>query len=211
MLKRTKGRILLALLVVTGFAGTLKNNTLTSQERKQVIANFKDSRTDILKKIKALSINQLNYSPQANQLSIKDCFYRLVHTENYLWKKFDASMTISTTTELRPNVLIKDEELQKGVYFDEIFNMSNSFAIASDWKSIEKVIADFKFSRTKRLRYLRTTTSDIRNHFTYLPVGLIDNYQLILLIQNTTDRYFQQIETILNSPGFPKNSVALKV
>jgi hypothetical protein len=32
MLKRTKGRLLLTLLVVTGFAGTLNDTTLTKQE-----------------------------------------------------------------------------------------------------------------------------------------------------------------------------------
>ena len=41
MLKRTKGRILLTMLVITGLAGTVKNTTLTSQERKFAISQLK--------------------------------------------------------------------------------------------------------------------------------------------------------------------------
>lgn len=206
MLKRTKGRFLLTLLVVTGFAGTLKNNTLTSQERKFVITNFKDTRTELLKTIKGLSPEQLNYKKTADQLSIKECFYRLVATEEYLWKKFDASMALPVTPERRADVILNDEAVQRYVY--ENPEVSNTLLIRSSlstWESINKVVSAFKFSRAKRLKYLRTTTSDIRNHFTHLPFGWLDNYQLIIFIQRNTDRYFQKINASMNQPGFPAN------
>ncbi|WP_276500063.1 DinB family protein [Terrimonas pollutisoli] len=206
MLKRTKGRILLTLLVVTGFAGTLKNNTLTSQERKFVITNFKDTRTELLKTIKGLSPEQLNYKKTADQLSIKECFYRLVSTEEYLWKKFDASMALPVAPERRAEVILSDEAIQR--YACENPENNNAFIISplsNTWESMDKAASAFKFSRTKRLKYLRTTTSDIRNHFTHLPFGWLDNYQLIIFIQSNTDRYFQKINAMMNQPGFPAN------
>ena len=198
MLKRTKGRILLALLVVTGFAGTLRNSTLTSQERKFVTSNFKDTRTELLKTIKSLSARQLNYKA-AGQLSIKECFYQLVSSEEYLWKKFDASMALPATPERRADTIFEDKEVQKYVYTLAINQPSNN------WESINKAISTFKISRTKRLKYLRTTTSDIRNHYTQLPFGWIDNYQLIIFIQSNADRHFQKLNAIMNQPDFPSN------
>ena len=167
MLKRTKGRILLTLLVVTGFAGTLRNSTLTSQERKFVTSNFKDTRTELLKTIKSLSARQLNYKKAAGQVSVKECFYQLVSTEEYLWKKFDASMALPATPERRVDAIFEDKEVQKYVYNLEINLPSNN------WESINKAVSTFKILRTKRLKYLRTTTSDIRNHYTQLPLGWI--------------------------------------
>ena len=199
MLKRTKGRILLTLLVVTGFAGTLRNSTLTSQERKFVTSKFKDARTEILKTIKSLSARQLNYKKAAGELSVKECFYQLVSTEEYLWKKFDASMALPATPERRADAIFEDEEVQKYVYNPEINLLPNN------WESINKAVSAFKISRTKRLKYLRTTTSDVRNHYTQLPLGWIDNYQLIIFIQSNADRYFQKLDAIMNQPGFPSN------
>lgn len=199
MLKRTKGRILLTLLVVTGFAGTLRNSTLTSQERKFVTSNFKDTRTELLKTIKSLSARQLNYKKAAGQVSVKECFYQLVSTEEYLWKKFDASMALPATPERRVDAIFEDKEVQKYVYNLEINLPSNN------WESINKAVSTFKILRTKRLKYLRTTTSDIRNHYTQLPLGWIDNYQLIILIQSNADRYFQKLNAIMNQTGFPSN------
>jgi len=37
MLKRTKGLLLIALLVITGLAGTLKDSTISQKERKSAI------------------------------------------------------------------------------------------------------------------------------------------------------------------------------
>jgi hypothetical protein len=200
MLKRTKGRILLTLLVVTGFAGTLRNSTLTSQERKFVTSNFKDTRTELLKTIKSLSARQLNYKKAADQLSVKECFYQLVSTEEYLWKKFDASMALPATPERRADAIFEDEEIQKYVYTNPETNPP-----PNNWESIDKAVSAFKFSRNKRLKYLRTTTSDIRNHYTQLPFGWIDNYQLIIFIQSNADRYFQKLNAIMDQTGFPSN------
>lgn len=198
MLKRTKGRLLLVLLVVTGFAGTLKNNTLTSQERKLVIADFKDTKTELLKTIKDLSARQIDYKKDAGQLSIKEYFYQLVSTEEYLWEKFDASMELPVTPERRADVVLEDNEVGQYTYQNAGANPP-----AIEWESMDKAVSAFKLSRMKRLKYLRTSTSDIRNHFTHLPFGWIDNYQLILFIQSNTAYYFQKINAIINQPGYP--------
>ena len=61
MLKRTKGRLLLTLLVITGLAGTLSNTALTEKERKFVVHNLKDTKSEVQKSIKGLSDAQLNF------------------------------------------------------------------------------------------------------------------------------------------------------
>ena len=43
MLKRTTGRFLITLLVITGLAGTVNDNTLSKTERKYAMSLMKDT------------------------------------------------------------------------------------------------------------------------------------------------------------------------
>ena len=58
MLQRTNGRLLITLLVVTGLAGTLNNNSVSQQERKVVLEQLKTGKKDLLNEIKDLSDKQ---------------------------------------------------------------------------------------------------------------------------------------------------------
>jgi hypothetical protein len=63
-MRRSKyGYLLLALLVITGLAGTITSTSITSKERKLIVSNLKDTKNDVLKSIKGLSKSQLNFKP----------------------------------------------------------------------------------------------------------------------------------------------------
>src|SRR6266480_3590785 len=70
MIKRTTGRLLLTLLVITGLAGTLNNSSLSQKERKQAISLIKNSRKEVLNSIKGLSPRQLKYKSSSKEPSI---------------------------------------------------------------------------------------------------------------------------------------------
>jgi hypothetical protein len=205
MLKRTKGRLLLTLLVITGFAGTLNNTTLTKQERKFAIGQLKDTKTDLLKSIRGLSEKQLNFKPSADRWSIKDCFYHLTLAEAGFWKMLETSMKEPATPEVRSVVKIPDEDLLKGIP-DPTTKEPEPFQLAKpEWKSMDEAIPAFKSSRSQHLKYAKTTTEDLRNHLIQLPLGWVDCYQFIIFISGHCNRHTQQINEIIADPGFPKN------
>ena len=52
-MRRSKyGYLLLALLVITGLAGTITSTSITSKERKLVASYLKDTKNDVLKSTK---------------------------------------------------------------------------------------------------------------------------------------------------------------
>jgi hypothetical protein len=61
MLKRTKGRLLLTLLVITGLAGTLKDASISKKERKSAVSLMKDTKSDVINSVKGLSDAKLNF------------------------------------------------------------------------------------------------------------------------------------------------------
>ena len=207
MLKRTKGRLLLTLLVVTGFAGTINNTSLSKQERKLAITHLKDTKTDLLKSVRGLSETQLNFRKSPNQWSIKECFYHLALAESGFWNMLEASMNKPATPEKRLQVRISDEDLLK---------VSTGTADKTDvpgffqpdrtkWKSMDEAVTFFKSSRAHHLKYVKTTTEDLRNHFIQSPYGWIDCYQFIIFMSGYSHRHIQQINETIADPGFPQN------
>jgi hypothetical protein len=205
MLKRTKGRLLLTLLVITGFAGTLNDSSLTKQERKFAVDQLKDTKIDLLKSIRGLSEKQLNFKPSADRWSIMDCFYHLTQAEAGFWKMLETSMNEPAIPEKRSEVKISDEDLLKGIS-DPTTKDPEPFPLAKPgWKSMDEVMTAFKSSRSQQLKYAKTTTEDLRNHFIQLPFGWVDCYQFIIFISGHCNRHTQQINEIIADPGFPKN------
>lgn len=207
MLKRTKGRLLLTLLVITGFAGTLNDSSLTKQERKFIVSHLKDTKTDLFKNIKNLSEAQLNYKQSSDRWSIKECFYHLALAENGFGSMLETAMKEPSAPEKRAEVkLLSDETLLKAVTDRDVkAKAPEAFEPAkAGWKSMNEALSAFKASRLQHLKYAKTTTEDLRNHFIQLPFGWADCYQFIIFMSAHSNRHTQQINEIMADPGFPK-------
>jgi hypothetical protein len=54
------------------------------------------------------------------------------------------------------------------------------------------------------IKYLRTSTEDLRNHVVLTPVGWIDCYQYLLLLADQSSYFAEKINQVKSSRGFPK-------
>jgi len=73
------------------------------------------------------------------------------------------------------------------------------------FKNSEEAIKAFVEQRDKNIEYIQTTNDDLRNHF--LPhgtLGLLDDYQWLLVISAHSRRHTLQIEEVKADPNFPK-------
>src|SRR5688572_10570932 len=111
MLKRTKGRFLLTVLVITGLAGTLKNSTLNKQERKVAVSELKETKAELLKSVKGLTDAQLDYKTAPERWSIRECIYHIALTEKRLGSKLDAAMKEPANSEKKSEVKLSDEDI----------------------------------------------------------------------------------------------------
>ena len=206
MLKRTKGYILLTLLVITGLANQVPSETLTSKERKFLINSLKDTKENLAKTIKGLSELQLNFKPAADKWSLKECVQHLAITEQNLWMMADAALKEPANSEDRKEIKMSDQDM-----LNFMNDRSKKFQAAeivkpeqSKWKTTAEAMNAFKESRMRLIKYVKTTTDDVRNHVAKAPFGSIDVYQVFLVISAHTARHTQQIEEVKADPGFPK-------
>lgn len=205
MLKRTTGRVLLTLLVITGLAGTYKNNSLSKDERKYALALMKDSYKEAMKSVKGLSEAQLDYRTAPEKWSVKECIYHIAATEKGLWSLLENTMKNAANPEKRAEIKVTDE-----AFVNRVKDRSQKAQAAEPfqprnitYKSLEEALADFRVSRMAHIRYMKTSTEDLRNHVVQMPFGWIDCYQLYLMIGAHSNRHTQQIHEVMSSPGFP--------
>ena len=206
MLKRTKGRILLTMLVITGLAGTINNSTLSNQERKFAVSQLKDTRTELLSTIKKLSAKQLNFKSSPDSWSIGECISHISLTEKMLWDKLELAMKQPANPEKRLELTFSDEDLLKSME-GRSANAAAPECLQPGKDRMQQVadaLATFKSVRAAHLKYVKTTTEDLRNHFIQLPIGWIDCYQAIIFMASHSNRHISQINEILANPRFPK-------
>ena len=205
MLKRTIGRSLLTLLVITGLAGTINDSSISKKERKYAIGMMKDTRDDALKGIRDLSEAQLNYKPTPEKWSVKECIYHIAGAEKLLWGAFENTMKGAANPEKRAEIKVTDGEFVKMIQ-DRTTKAAAPEPIQpknTGFNSIDEAVEDFKKNRADHIRYLKNSTEDMRNHVVQMPFGWIDCYQVCLLVAAHSNRHIQQLNEVKASPGFP--------
>lgn len=206
MLKRTKGRLLLTLLVVTGLAGKMTDTTITAKERKFLVNELKDTKSAIQSTVKGLSEKQLTYKSAPERWSIQECVYHITLAESNLWNILEEAMKNPPTPEKRSEIKVSDDDLLKGIT-DRSEKRQAPETIRPDkspWKNTQEALAAFKVSRGNHLKYAKTTTEDLRNHIIDLPFGKVDAYQFMLFMAGHSQRHLLQIKEVKADPGFPK-------
>ncbi len=206
MLRRTTGRLLLLLLVITGSAGTIVNNSISKHDRKYALNLMKDSQKDVLKSVKGLSAAQLEYKTAPDRWSVKECVYHIAAAEKMLWGMFENAMKAAPNPEKRTEIKVKDEELVMMVKDRSKKNQAPEPIQPKNtgYNSIEEALADFKENRTAHIRYMRTSTEDMRNRVVQMPFGWIDCYQLYIFFAAHTQRHTLQLNEVKAAAGFPK-------
>lgn len=198
MFKRTKGYVLLTLLVVTGLASQVKNDTLRSQERRFLLQQLKDSKKEFIASIEDLKNHQLDFKPSASSLSIRENIGQLNEIECSLWKI--ARKKLETDNE-------SNKAIASDFKDDYIKNLTGKARckrnlVKGNCDQIEK---QFKDSRAVLIKYVRTTTEDVRRQVVETPYGHLDIYQVLLLIAAETERITLAIERLKQDPSYPKS------
>jgi hypothetical protein len=203
MLKRTKGRLLLTLLVITGLAGTLNNSSLSQKERKQAISLIKSNRNEVVNSIQGLSPRQIKYRLSSKDISIGELILNLTALEEACNKQINVIMARQANAENRLKIAFTDDQLLASnteALHKTIFSGNNKLPGKDPAEALKKFIA----LTNHQIRYIRTSTEDLRNHVVETAAGWIDCYQYYLLMADQSEYFAEQISKIKSSPRFPK-------
>src|SRR6187402_2850854 len=178
---------------------------LTDAERDYASKYMQETKDDLLKKVKGLTPEQLNFKADANTWSIAECVEHIAISENNIFGMAQGAMQQAADPSLRKDVKTSDEEIVNmitdrthKVKTQQPFEPTNKFG------SFEASLKEFKAKRDDNIKYIKTTSDDLRNHYNDMPFGKIDSYQTILFMAAHSRRHTEQIVEVMNNPGFPK-------
>lgn len=206
MLKRYLGLSLLAFLVITGLAGTVHHASISYPERKTVLFLFKDSRSGLLASIKGLNARQVNYKPAISTLSVKENVYQIILNEKRYWGLLKSEMKKPDNPEKRKEIKLTDKELLEMIESGNLNDQTPTEMTPANNgnKSLNEMVVEFKSLRAALIKYMKSTTEDLRNHVVKMPFGYIDCYQLSLLIAAQNNKQVQQINALKSVKDFPR-------
>jgi hypothetical protein len=114
-------------------------------------------------------------------------------------------MKQSANPERRSDIKLTDDQIismteDRGRKFKPTQNLESKNTV---YKTLDEALENFKSIRTEHIKYMKTTTEDLRNHIVQLPVGWVDCYQICLFMSAHSNRDMQQIEELKADPNFP--------
>jgi len=204
--RKTYNYLLLLFIVFSGLAGTPTDDVLSKKERKFAAENMKNTKAGLQDAVKGLSATQLTFKTSADKWSVQECVYHIAISEKTLWAMLETSMKAGPTPEKKKDLKVTDEQVIKMV--GDRTNKVKTFPPLepqnTPYKSLDEAINDFKTTRIAHIKYIKATSEDLRNHFVQMPFGMLDCYQLTLMISSHTYRHVQQINEVKADAGFPK-------
>ncbi|HET6993577.1 MAG TPA: hypothetical protein VFI06_01285, partial [Chitinophagaceae bacterium] len=75
---------------------------------------------------------------------------------------------------------------------------------ATSWKDADDAISKFSLLQNEHIKYIRTSTEDLRNHVIKTSAGWIDCYQYFLLLADQNSYFAERINQVRSSRHFPK-------
>jgi uncharacterized damage-inducible protein DinB len=198
-----KQLFLLPLVAIMAFASP---TALTKKERKFARENLKDTKKELVKTVKGLSEAQLKFKPAENRWSVEECVKHIAAAELLLWQTVENGLKQPANPEKRSEIKMSDEQLLKGIK-----DRSSKFQAPepiqpknTTFQSTEEALSAFRTNRDKLIEYMKNTQEDMRNHVINFPVGMMDAYQLVLLVSAHSSRHTDQIKEVMADPNFPK-------
>jgi uncharacterized damage-inducible protein DinB len=196
---------ILPLLFLAAFS--MPADTLTEKERKFATDHLAATRDDFFKTLSGLSEAQLKFKAAPDKWSVEDCAKHIAVAEKGIWSSIEAGMKQPVNPEKRAEIKMNDEQLLKAIQDrsakfkapEQIQPQNSGFA------NVQDALASFKATREQIIQYISTTQDDMRNHVLSFPVGVMDAYQMVLLISAHSNRHTQQMKEVMADPNFPKN------
>lgn len=178
---------------------------LSKKEKKTAITYLEQTKADLESLISGLSEDQFNYKPSDDRWSVKECLQHIALSEDGLWKMCEATLKAAANPDKRADIKMTDDQVIAAVS-DRSHKVKTSPELtpSSNGTTALDALYAFRASREKLIKYVKSSKDDMRNHVAQTPAGMLDCYQLVLMIGAHSNRHTQQISEVMADPGFPK-------
>ena len=181
-------------------------NGITKIERQKAVDHLKSSQTDLMKTVKGLSEDQLNFKSSEESWSIAECMEHLAISETALFGLAQQSLKEEADPSKRSELPFSDDQVLALITDrSQKIKTQPPFEPKGNFGSYKGSVDEFKAKRKSNIKYVKSTTDDLRNHYFEFPFGLVDSYQVVLFMSGHSVRHTKQIKEIMAQESFPQS------
>ena len=199
-------KLISVLIGLSFFCFFPNQSTLNDSERKYAIGLFEESRQKLLAEVKGLTHEQLTFKAAPDKWSIAEVVEHISITETTLAEIVEKSLKEPSDSSKRKEVKISDQQIRLFVANRTGKVQAPEAIKPTGLFSDNKVAMEyFTNARNKNIDFLKTTQEDLRNRTWKHPLlGMIDLYQVYVLISAHSERHTAQIVEMKQSANFPQ-------
>ncbi len=182
---------------------------MTDAERSKAIQLLKDSQKEFLASVEKLTDAQWNYkSPPINgreRWSIAETSEHIMLSEELIFSRVNAALAAPVVPDWEAKTGKKTEMLMR-VLVDRSGKATAPEAIQPKSKLTRaEIIAKYKETYAKVLKFAETTDADLKNHTSDNPFfGPLNAYQWLIYVPLHNLRHNMQIAEVKTYEGYPK-------
>lgn len=197
-------KLLFLTIAIVSMSFNRPDSSLTDEERNYAAHFLMETKEELLKKVKDLTVDQLNWKPDESSWTVAECVEHIAISENDLFGFSQMSLKEPADPSKRNEVKMSDVEVVKMITDrTHKFKTTEAFEPTGKFGSFDATLKEFVTRRDSNINYIKTTADDLRNHFNDFPFGRIDAYQTILFMAAHAKRHTDQINEVINNPKFP--------
>lgn len=190
----------LLLLFLCSFS--VSSEGLTDEERARAVTELQNSRDSVLNTLEGMTDEQLHFKPDEDSWSLAEITEHLAIVEGAVNELIEQTLNSPADAEKKSDH--SDDEIL-GMIRDRSQKVKTqpSMEPTEKFGGFGESLKTFKSRRNESISYVKTTDDDLREHFTQMPFGTVDAYQLILFMSGHTDRHVQQMHEVISDDNFP--------
>jgi len=181
------------------------SGALTGEERAALVDQLTTSKQGFIDSIRGLNEAQWRFKPNAFKWSVAECAEHIIVSEDFLFGVSQQMLKSPAQPRATGSAQQQDQTLLMRVADrNQKFLNPDALAPKGKFKTPDEAIAEFTARRDRHIEYARTTTDELRAHFSPGPGGSkLDAYQFLLLTAAHSARHTAQIKEVEANPKYP--------
>jgi hypothetical protein len=205
-MKKTLILIWVAAMLLFSPAIFAQSGTLTPEERSFLIEQLTKSKQGFIESIQGLTDAQWKFKAAPDRWSIEECSEHIILAEDFIFEGSQKMLqapaqprAVSSTPERDREILAMIQDRSHKATAPEPIRPTGQ------WPTVSDAIAEFSKRRDRNIAYVHDTKDELRTHSTSeTPLGIMDAYQVLVLMAAHSMRHTAQIEEVKGSAGYPR-------
>jgi hypothetical protein len=178
---------------------------LTDRERQRALDSLTKSRQVLLDAVEGVREEQCRWKPAPDRWSIFEYVEHLAVADGALIALIERSLKNPAQPESEEERRARESKIRETPIPRGANHAPDAMKPANRFATLGDAVSAFLAAREHSLEYARTTTDDLRSHFSPHPVlGKLDCYQWLVGNAHHAETHAGHIRELRTLPGFPQ-------